>query len=73
VLPGTGMEEVALVAEHIRSEIEESRYAVDVGDLLKITISIGIAQREPEDDTFEALLKRADEWLYKAKPLVETV
>ncbi|MEM7207541.1 MAG: GGDEF domain-containing protein [Pseudomonadota bacterium] len=67
VLPGTGIEEAALVAERIRSEIEESRYAIDNGDLLKVTISIGIAQREPEDDSFEMLLKRADEWLYTAK------
>ncbi len=67
LLPGTDIEEAALVAERIRSEIEESSYVVDNGDLLKVTISIGIAQREIEDDSFATLLKRADKWLYFAK------
>ena len=40
---------------------------IDLGALVQPTVSIGIAQLEPEESEPDSLLKRADKALYKAK------
>jgi diguanylate cyclase (GGDEF)-like protein len=66
LLPAT----TAADAEHIAERLRAAVAAIDCSDIdpsLRITISIGIAETAPGDDTIEKLLARADQGLYLAK------
>jgi two-component system cell cycle response regulator len=68
VMPDTDVAYAYSVAERLRKSIETT--PVDISrppHRLNITISIGIAKSEGENDTAEALLHRADQALYRAK------
>jgi diguanylate cyclase (GGDEF)-like protein len=53
-------------AERIRSEVESMRYRS--GEMiLPLTVSIGIVECQPQDETPTALLSRVDSALYEAK------
>jgi diguanylate cyclase (GGDEF)-like protein len=52
-----------IVAEKIRSAIAEADFPA-VGP---VTVSIGVSLADPADNTPTALVKRADQQLYKAK------
>ncbi len=56
--------EAAEVAERIRTAVAEERIAIDSGEVLQATVSIGLATGGADLD---ALLARADEALYRAK------
>jgi diguanylate cyclase (GGDEF)-like protein len=60
--PETNAKQAILVAERIRENIKEDRFA----DQQRYTVSIGIATLE-EDDSTITLLKKADNALYLAK------
>ncbi len=62
VMPETGVKGAVKLAERIRRAVENSSF----GQPERITASFGVAQLEDED-TLEALVKRADEALYRAK------
>ena len=62
LLPMTLLEQAGSFAERIRAEVEQKSF-VTVG---RITISLGVAQFCP-GDSIDALLKRVDNALYKAK------
>jgi len=66
LLPDTGMNEATLVAEGLRTSIEDMRTNLD-GEPQRVTISIGVAVREPTDPKFGVLIRRADRALYSAK------
>lgn len=59
LLPDTALKETRTIAEHIREKVEATQFPF----ACRITISAGIAG----DDEINALLKHADEALYKAK------
>lgn len=61
ILPGIGTPEACRIGEAIRSEVCRCDYPESLG----VTISIGIAQCTNE--TSMQLLKKADDFLYKAK------
>jgi diguanylate cyclase (GGDEF)-like protein len=63
MLPGTPMEEATILAERLRESLENLAFPPLK---TRVTASFGIAQYRP-DDTFETLVKRADEGLYAAK------
>lgn len=67
LLPETGHTEAALVAERIRYCIESHIIAYDMATL-NLTVSLGISSTESEQD-MDALVKRADRAMYKAKQL----
>lgn len=68
VMPDTSAEMAAVVAERLRSAVEQKPFAVPGSDArLSITASLGIASLLPAGDTPEALLRRADTALYEAK------
>jgi two-component system cell cycle response regulator len=68
IMPDTGLEGAARVAERIRNNVAGSPFRVADGkDLLTVTISVGVAATLGEGDTPQALLKRADEAVYEAK------
>ncbi len=68
LMPETSLPPANEVAERIRSTVENTPFKVkhEVGEISK-TISIGVADLNHMGDSAEALLKRADEALYKAK------
>lgn len=68
VMPGTSLRQAVEVAERVRSIIADTPFTISARDgKLTCTVSIGVAEMKRDGDTAEALLKRADEALYKAK------
>jgi diguanylate cyclase (GGDEF)-like protein len=65
LLPATGGEQAARLAERIRQRIEERRYRYG-GESLSLTVTIGLAVARPDDVPGE-LVKRADLALYGGK------
>jgi two-component system cell cycle response regulator len=68
VMPETDMAVAAMVAERLRRRIAADPFAVQNGARsVPVTISIGIAALRSREDSAAALLKRADQALYRAK------
>jgi diguanylate cyclase (GGDEF)-like protein len=66
VLPETALEPAVGLAERLLELVRALK--VDVGhQVVKLTISIGIAQYQTGQETWEALLERADKALYQSK------
>ncbi|HOK00955.1 MAG TPA: sensor domain-containing diguanylate cyclase, partial [Spirochaetota bacterium] len=61
-------EELGLkIAERLRAKVEEADFDLN-GTKIKVTISIGVAQFNPEvDDSADSIIARADMALYQAK------
>jgi diguanylate cyclase (GGDEF)-like protein len=53
-------------AEHIRSKTEEKAVTTTKGPI-RVTVSVGVAYSAGRGESFNALLERADQALYKAK------
>jgi diguanylate cyclase (GGDEF)-like protein len=68
VLPHANAERAVEVAERLRSAVEGLEWA-DVDPALRVTVSVGVAERAAVDDDFAALSRRADDSLYRAKKL----
>jgi len=66
LLPETGLDAACVAAERIRSAVEAARFEDGERDDLRITISIGVSVAG-EDASYEDLVRRADEAVYKAK------
>lgn len=68
ILPHTGIDNAARIAEQIRSQLEGNRWVLKQTKhwIGKITASFGIAEFG-KDESPEKLLQRADERLYEAK------
>jgi two-component system cell cycle response regulator len=68
IMPETDMAVAAMVAERLRRRIAADPFAIQQGERrIAVTISIGIAALRGKADTSAALLKRADQALYRAK------
>lgn len=67
VLPNTSERGAIKAAENIRQEIEQLEYITPKNQIVKFTVSIGIAILSSQDPDLEAVLHRADVALYKAK------
>jgi two-component system, cell cycle response regulator len=68
LMPDTDPHVAALVAERIRQKVERAPFPIHGGKRsLAVTVSIGVASFRGGQTTAEALLKRADEALYRAK------
>ena len=65
VLPVVGPDNAARVAEKLRAAVADLPFAFE-GQLLRATVSIGLATLAPGDD-LPALMRRADTALYQAK------
>lgn len=66
LLPETGSQDAAALAERLRAAIAGLRFAAGA-DEFSVTASLGVTERDGEHDTVEALLRRTDEALYAAK------
>tara|TARA_R110002124_G_scaffold104370_5_gene254301 strand:+ start:22936 stop:24330 length:1395 start_codon:yes stop_codon:yes gene_type:complete len=68
VLAETELDVAVLAAERLRREIESVPFIInDDGSKVKVTASFGITQFMGRHDSSKAMLKRADEALYRAK------
>ena len=68
VMPDTDLSVATMVAERIRRRIAGEPFPIHRGErAIEVTISIGIAARASPYDDATAILKRADEALYRAK------
>ena len=67
LLPETDLEAAKVVAEKLRLAIQEQSVRADDGTAVTFTVSLGIAEYRDSAQGFEALLKLADQALYKAK------
>ncbi len=67
IMPETTQDLAHAAGERIREIIAETPFSIGRGDHLKVTMSGGVATVIAPDDDVDALLKRADEALYKAK------
>jgi two-component system, cell cycle response regulator len=68
VMPETDMAVAAMVAERLRRRIASEPFPISQGrQSLPVTLSIGIAALRGQDDNAAALIKRADQALYRAK------
>jgi two-component system cell cycle response regulator len=67
VMPETDMAVATMVAERLRRRIASEPFPIQKGArMIEVTISIGIAALGPADDA-AAVIKRADQALYRAK------
>jgi two-component system, cell cycle response regulator len=68
VMPETDMAVATMVAERLRRRIAAEPFSIQQGARqLEVTISIGIAALGAPGDNAAAILKRADQALYRAK------
>ncbi|MFA6022059.1 MAG: GGDEF domain-containing protein [Rhodospirillales bacterium] len=68
ILPGAQADQAAEIAERIRAACEAEEVLADDGFRVKLTVSIGLAERDG-DCSLEGLLKQADQAMYQAKDL----
>lgn len=68
-LPGADQELAVATAEKLRATFEKREFKHDwrTGQPIPFTVSIGVATRVPGEHDLDAMMKRADEALYKAK------
>ncbi|MCG8505391.1 MAG: PleD family two-component system response regulator [Sphingomonadales bacterium] len=69
IMPETAVETAVTIAERIREETEREPFtsASDDGKTLSITVSIGVAELDVEQESGADLFRRADGALYEAK------
>jgi diguanylate cyclase (GGDEF)-like protein len=66
ILVETSAEQALKTAERICNQVESMVYTIDSSSIA-VTVSIGIVQCQPEEETPNAVLSRADRALYEAK------
>ncbi len=67
IMPETDAKYAAKVAERLRQDVENGQFETRSGGSIPVTVSVGVAELLGEDDTAEALMRRADQALYAAK------
>lgn len=67
ILPETGAHQALLVAERLRNAVQALSFTCEDGSRLRLTLSIGVAERLSGEVRLEDLLARADRALYRAK------
>jgi diguanylate cyclase (GGDEF)-like protein len=65
LLPDTTMERGVILAEKVRSMVDETRFEFE-NNIIPVSISMGVAQLKP-DDGVEGFIKASDDKLYEAK------
>lgn len=66
LLPETGVEAAMATAERLRAQTHTLTFRSDDGPY-QISASFGVTEAQPDDASFDAVLRRADRALYRAK------
>ncbi len=66
VLPETETDNAVTVADRLRAKVAALRVIAE-GKSIHYTVSIGLTEMRPEDQTLREMVRRADEALYEAK------
>jgi diguanylate cyclase (GGDEF)-like protein len=66
LLPETNLQQAKIVAERVQEAWSQTPCNVE-GQLIHSTVSIGVAEANEQDQSFEDVLRRADRMMYKAK------
>lgn len=66
ILPKCEAEGALIFAERVRVSVEKARFQIESGEVLGVTVSVGVATFE-DGDTQQKLFERADQALYRAK------
>ncbi len=67
LFPETDTEQALQVAERMRELVEQTEVEIGDGLGIGVTMSIGVASLGPNDRSVDALIRRADQAMYKAK------
>ena len=67
IMPETSQALAQSAGDRLRQIIAETPFPIGRGDELKVTMSGGVSTIAAPEDTIDALLKRADDALYRAK------
>jgi two-component system cell cycle response regulator len=67
IMPDTSQALAQQAAERLRAMVAGTPFTIGHGEQLNVTMSGGVATTFPPDDDLDAMLKRADEALYRAK------
>jgi diguanylate cyclase (GGDEF)-like protein len=68
LLPRTGVDEAAFIAERLRNFVERTPLMTDAGSI-DITLSLGVAELSDQHGSIAALIDAADAAMYRAKKL----
>ena len=66
-MPDCSLRQAMQAANRVCARVREADISHDDTPSGRLTVSIGVAAREPGDADVDALLKRADDALYRAK------
>ncbi len=66
ILIETDINEAKVIAERLR-ELLENLCVKSKNEKIRFTVSLGLTQMQPHEDSLEKILKRADMALYRAK------
>lgn len=69
LLPQVALSVAQSIGERIREAIANGVFGGQLGKSVPLTVSIGVSQFGPDGDTIDAILRTADERLYRAKHL----
>lgn len=67
LLPETGLAAAAEVAERLRLLLADAQVPIEGGQVVRFTVSIGVASMSSPEDSIDTLLNTADRALYAAK------
>lgn len=66
MLPNTSLKDSERLAERLRQAMEEELFMTTEGEL-RVTVTCGVTQFHPQDETYQDVLGRADRALYQGK------
>jgi diguanylate cyclase (GGDEF)-like protein len=69
ILTETGVDEVAILTEKLRTSVQRQRYPIGGGQSISVTISVGVAGGSGQHLRVETLVRDADAAMYSAKSL----
>ena len=67
LLPNTRLEDASIIAERLCKKIEQHQICIENKFFINFSVSIGVAQLEPQQKDLNLLIKQADIALYEAK------
>jgi len=67
LLPESGPGEALDVAERLRAAVAATKFPIERGLPIQVTVSIGVGAVVSKDDTIDVILSKADNALYEAK------